>query len=179
MPDIIYYRQWGTWYPGIGFILKFVPSVIEINTNELREANLWSKLHLILYLFTSNILYNSVAGFIHVTKEISHQFIKYKKPYKILPNSFTRDIVDLKPTSNSFPTFIFIATFLSIDASWHGEDKLVLLAKAFPRSKFIIVGIKREQYNNNNIPSNMVFYGKVNDNDLKYLLEISDIGIGT
>jgi hypothetical protein len=178
-PDIVYYRQNGPWYPGVSVLLRQVPSVMEINTNEHAENKLWGRSMDLVYRATQARIWRNVRGFVCVTGEIADDFRPQGKPVAVVGNSFWGEVRSPAPTGNSEPAFVFVGSCMDVLDNWHGVDKVFPLAAAMPASPFHIVGMTRGDFGDAAIPSNVRFHGELRGAELSVILASSDIGLGT
>ncbi|MCW3849350.1 glycosyltransferase [Sphingomonas sp. LB-2] len=178
-PDIVYYRQNGPWYPGLGSILRAWPSVAEINTYEGAENALWGGTFRRFQEATRRRVLGSVGGFVCMTQEIADHEAWAKKPAAIIGNPLWADPLDPVPTGNSEPEFVFTGSPMTLgtDANWHGVDKLFPLAAAMPKSRFNIAGMEAKDFPG--APANMAFHGMLDAAALSTLYARCDIGFGT
>jgi hypothetical protein len=178
-PDVIYYRQNGPWYPGIGALLSIAPSVMEINTSERAETKLWGPAIGAAYRATQAWVWRHVSGFVCVTREIAGDFRAHNKPIAVFGNSFWGDVRNSAPTGNTKPAFVFIGSRIDVSANWHGVDKVFPLAAAMPDSAFHIVGMARDDFGDAAAPANVRFHGELRGAELNSVLASCDIGLGT
>ncbi|HEX6860405.1 MAG TPA: glycosyltransferase [Caulobacteraceae bacterium] len=176
-PDVIYYRQNGPWYPGIGAQMRIAPTVMEINTDEGAENSHWGAAFDALYRLTQQRVVGPAAGFVAVTEEIAAKYRDRHKPVAVVPNSFWGEAPGpIAPTAGGEPTFVFVG---SPGMSWHGVDKIFLLARGLPASRFHIVGFTAADFPGETIPENMVLHGHQTGPELSAIYARSDVGIGT
>jgi hypothetical protein len=178
-PDVIYYRQNGPWYPGLGSILALAPTAMEINTDEEAEHHLWGAAFNALYRATQGRILDRAAGVVSVTDEIARKYRKLGKPGAVVPNSFWGEAAPLPPTGNTSPAYAFVGSRLNGGESWHGADKIIALARALPDSSFHIVGLTAEDFPNEAIPANVVMHGYKSGDALTEVFARCDVGIGT
>ena len=76
-PDLIYHR-FDLFYVSLPALLRKYSSVIEINTNDLKELSLGSKLRYYYHRFTRAWVLKAAGGFVFVSKELSEER-HYKK----------------------------------------------------------------------------------------------------
>lgn len=178
-PDVIYYRQNGPWYPGIGTLLQLAPAVMEINTNERVETELWGAAVGKVYRATQARVWRQINGFVCVTGEIADDFRGLGKPVSVLGNSFWDDVKDAVPSGNAAPALVFVGTKTDTAASWHGVDKIFPLADRMPAAVFHVVGMTRDDFAGQPVPPNVRFHGELRGGDLARVLAVSDVGLGT
>ncbi|MEZ0242980.1 MAG: glycosyltransferase [Sphingomonas sp.] len=178
-PDVIYYRQNGPWYPGLGGILRGTPSVAEINTYEAAENALWGGGFNRFQEATRRRVLGSVKGLVCMTQEIADHEAWAAKPYAIIGNAFWGAPRDPVPTGNAEPEFVFTGSPMTLDqsANWHGVDKIFPLAAAMPASRFHVAGMEAKDFTS--APANIQFHGMLDAKGLSALYARCDIGLGT
>jgi hypothetical protein len=178
-PDVIYYRQNGPWYPGLGGILRGTPSVAEINTYEGAENALWGGTFRRFQEATRRRVLGSVAGMVCMTREIADHEAWAGKPHAVIGNALWGDPLDPVPTGNAHPEFVFTGSPMTIDASgnWHGVDKIFPLAAALPDSRFHVAGMEAKDFPD--APANIQFHGMLDAKGLSALYARCDVGLGT
>jgi hypothetical protein len=175
-PDLLFLR-FTIYIPLLIKLIRAVPTVIEINTDDKSEyKNILSPIKYFFHLITREYVLKNVEGITCVTNELSEKFKKYKKPILVNGNGIDlSEFIILPPNENNVPELIFVGT---PGYSWHGIDKIILLARIFIDWKFHIVGYERGNINAE-IPCNVYLHGYMQYNNYKHLLSKSDIGIGT
>jgi hypothetical protein len=181
-PDLIYYRQNGPWYPGLGGILRAYPSVAEINTFEGAENKLWGPVFRWFQETTRRRVLGSVKGLVCVTGEIARHENWPGAAVAVIGNSLwgpPRD--DMAPTGNRRPAFVFTGSPMSLDhsANWHGVDKIFPLAAHLPDSEFHVAGMEASDFAEFDIPPNVRFHGFLTGDALTDLYRRCDIGIAS
>jgi hypothetical protein len=181
-PDIIYYRQNGPWYPGLGGVLRDWRSVAEINTYEVAENALWGAGFRWFQQNSRRRVLGSVDGLVCVTGEIAAHEQWPGTAVAVIGNSLwgpPRD--DMAPTGNSEPAFVFTGSPMSLDhsANWHGVDKIFPLAAHMPASAFHVAGMEASDFADFTIPPNVTFHGFLNGDALTALYRRCDIGIAS
>ncbi|MCW3835407.1 glycosyltransferase [Sphingomonas canadensis] len=179
--DLIYYRQNGPWYPGLGGILRRWPSVAEINTYEGAENRLWGGTFNRFQAATRARVLTSVGGFVCMTREIAEHEAWAGKPAAVIGNAFWGDPSPASPAGNADPAFVFTGSPMTLDdsANWHGVDKIFALAEAMPASAFHVAGMTAADFADRPIPPNLVFHGMLGAAALSALYARCDIGLGT
>ena len=179
-PDVIYYRQNGPWYPGLGRLLSVAPTVLEINTDELAEHHIWGKSFNFLYRATQGRILAKANGFVVMTHEIGHKYQHFGRPLAVMPNSFWGEqVIPFPPSGNSRPAFVFVGSRITGTASWHGVDKLIPLAEALSACQFHIVGHEECDLPGVVIPPNVTLHGFRSGPELTAIFRQSDVGIGS
>jgi hypothetical protein len=175
-PDVVYARH-GLAYPGFVRVAKTIPTVIEVNADDISEFKATSVWRHAYSRSSRAILLRSVAGFVFVTHELagSPGFAPFHKPSAVIGNG-----IDLKafpmvpPPKNDRPRLLFLGHPRS---PWHGLDHVAELAKAFPAGLFDVVGPSADEVSD--VPSNMTFHGLMNSDAYWPILERADVAIGT
>jgi hypothetical protein len=183
-PDVAYVR-WGPNYPSLPILMKNVPTLMEINTDDLAEFRVllpWIK-----YLYhraTRNRVLGGAAGFVCMTHELAERFRKYGKPMIVVANGINlREYPQIPPTGNSNPRLVLIANMQKdmqgID--WHGIDKVLWLARHFAKWQFDLIGIEARQIDHQGcgVPPNVATHGVLGRTDYEKILLGVDIGLGT
>jgi hypothetical protein len=179
-PNYIYTR-YPFFHPLIFLLLIRYPSVLEINTLEKKEMliNLHNKRSLafraIYYavMFTRSFFLSRAKAIFFVTKELlDHQDYRHFSNKYFLPNSISsKHFADLKQVSDRERiNLLFIGTY---GHSWHGIDKIEMLANLVPQFNFHIVGALGDD------KSNITYYGVMNKEQISSLMNSMDICIGS
>lgn len=175
-PHIVYYRQQGPWYPGLGRILSGAPYVMEINSLP-SEARYWGWTMGLLTGVTNGRLWSRASGFVCVAHSGAKEFTGLGKPVRVVPNSMWGDPgMRLPPSGNARPAFVFVGTE---GQAWHGIDKIVALAKHLPDCDFHIVGCDPRDRELAAVSENVIVHGRIFGKDLLEIYRRSDIGLGT
>ncbi len=182
-PDIIYTRQL-KYSPNLVTIMKrFGGYIMELNTNDVYEYQTYGRISRIFNLIGRNALYSNAKAFVAVSREIAHDkhYAKFNKPTLISCNGidFTKIIEHKKAHSASVKNIVFIG---SPNQVWHGVDKVVALAQAFPDKTFHIIGPDLDQLENIDGFSqcnNIRHYGYVSSDSAQKIVEACDVGIAS
>lgn len=178
-PDLIYYRQQGPWYPGVGAVLAHAPVVMELNANA-AEARCWGRINSAFRAATQARLWSNVDGFVSVSHEIADEIRPLDKPVSVVPNAMSGPPWrDVPPSRNKRPAFVFVGSPLSPHGDWHGIDKILRLARLLEDCHFHIVGLQADGTSRDAVPSNVQFHGPKFGSDLAAIYRASDVGIGT
>lgn len=182
-PDIVYMRQ-GFYYPPLEYLMRKIPTVLEINTNDLAEAKLYlSPVKYIYYKLTRDRLLRCAAGLVCITDELAQLFSHFNLPVAVIPNGINlKDYTQLPPPKNPSPVLIFIGhawekakSPLKSASYWYfGIEKMLQIANAFSGWSLVIVGF--------NIPEpalpNVRIYGHLSRSEYEALMANADIAIG-
>lgn len=179
--DIIYMR-----YSFICFdvwrLMRVIPTIIEINSNEEREYKLESHRNVkakIKYYWNyfNRLAIDSVAkGKVCVTYELSRREKQKnsKVPVIVIPNAIIENFHLRERREHDIPVLVFIG---SPNQEWHGVDKIIKLAKlTVDRLNYIIIGADLEGVP---LPSNVQSYGILSKSEYTQFLAKADVGVGT
>ena len=169
-PDTIYMRYL-LWTPFLLRALKLAPYVVEINTNEMVEYFLRSKITGLYNYLTRNILLSHAAGFVCVTEELTENVKDFGVPISIIGNGIqVKDYPFSLVPHNKRPKLLFIG---SPNHNWHGLDKIEFLSIKLPEYEFHIIGVKKEGR------ANLFYHGYLPSIETARLAACVDVGIST
>lgn len=174
-PDILYFRQ-DIYYTAWEQLMKRIPTVIEINTDDVQEFKHKSWIFNYYNRLTRSRLLKNAAGLVYVTGGLSERayFSVFKKPSIIISNGIKLSDIDVLPDpENSVPRLTFIG---SPSMPWHGLDKILLMAKLLPDFKFDIIGSEDTMVER---PPNVKFYGFLQYDEYINILAKTDVAIGS
>lgn len=183
-PDIIYTRAL-LYVPNLISTLKHAaPYVVEINSNDVAELKTFSRVGHWYNLLTRDLFFKNAAAFVCVSQELSRiePFAKYRKPTLVIGNGI--DTQKYKSIPSTAPAegpcrFVFIGT---PGQSWHGIDKIGVLASALPKEHFTIIGLTPQELEKElrfTVPSNLEAIGYLDDHASSEAIASAHIGIGT
>lgn len=183
-PDIIYTRAL-LYVPNLISTLKHAaPYVVEINSNDVAELKTFSRVGHWYNLLTRDLFFKNAAAFVCVSQELSRiePFAKYRKPTLVIGNGI--DTQKYKSIPSTAPAegpcrFVFIGT---PGQSWHGIDKIGVLASALPEEHFTIIGLTPQELEKElrfTVPSNLEAIGYLDDHASSVAIASAHIGIGT
>ncbi|MNO16708.1 hypothetical protein D3C76_63950 [compost metagenome] len=176
-PDVIYHR-FDLFYFGLPALLRKIPSVLEINTNDMTEMRIGNKLRYMYHALTRDFVLESTSGYVFVSGEIaeSENFRRQAKDRIIIGNSIAlNDFPSTPPASNETPRLIFIGT---PGLSWHGVDAIAEMARMHESWHFDIIGVPSSELKKP-IPDNMMFHGKLTRAQYEPLMQQADVAIGS
>lgn len=176
-PTVIYHR-YDLFYFGLPELLRKIPSVLEINTNDMTEMRLGNKLKYMYHALTRDAVLHSTSGYVFVSGEIAltENFRRQAKDTTVIGNSIAlHDFAQAPPAHNKEPRLIFIGT---PGLSWHGVDAIALMAKEHSNWHFDIIGVPSTEIKKP-IPSNMIFHGKLTRAEYEPLMHQADVAIGS
>lgn len=179
-PDLVYMRQ-GFYYPPFERLMSRIPTILEINTNDVKEASMYlNTFKRNYYMATRNRLLRKAAALVCVTHEIARAFTWLQVPIKVVSNGIDLSTYHpLKAPINPVPRLVFMGHKWDgkamLSYQYHGIDKILYLAKNFPTWFFDIVGY---QHNNNLIMQNVRFTGHLERSEYEKILACADLALG-
>ena len=176
-PDVIYLRLAMYVYP-VHLLTGIAPVIGEINTNDIRQHKELGTVLSVYNRLTRGILLRRVSGLVSVSEELAKDpsYAGYRKPMRVISNGIDLSAIQpLEAPNNEMPRLVFIGT---PGYSWHGVDKLVVLAGNFPDLKIDIVGYdKLPEYRP--LPSNLTLHGYLGAEDYRKVMSNCDLAIST
>jgi Glycosyltransferase Family 4 len=179
-PDVVYLRL-DLFLPPLAKLLRRVPTVVELQSNDREEAKLRRVNHY------SSRIYNEIARPIHLSRAgglvcVTHEIARLRyiarhgKPTIVIGNGVDlAKVRELPAASNGRARAVFLA---SVGQAWHGVDKLLWLAKQLPDVQFDFVGYRYEDLPSPP-PPNLVAHGVLSREQYEPILASSDVGLGT
>lgn len=166
------YSRYKLYDPIFRNAIKNTPLFVEINTDDVNEYLLKSKL---LYFYNKifrNLFLKHVFAFIFVSKELKNKFTKYSHRSSIvLANGVDVKELYFNPNpNNKRPQIVFIG---SLNQKWQGYEKVINLSKELNKYDFHIIG--SEGINTHNL----FYHGYLSNDKAAELIGNFDIGIGT
>jgi hypothetical protein len=159
-------------------LFKLAPVVVEINTNDLNEHKLLGQVHAFYNRLTRGIFLGRAAGLVFATRELMEQpeFARYGRPGCVVTNSIDLAATPFYPApANRQPRLVFIGT---PGMAWHGAEKLVPFAAAYPDIAVNVVGLDRLD-TPEPLPPNLVLHGYLSGPAYESVLARADAAIGT
>lgn len=179
--DIIYMRYSFICYD-VWQLMKKIPTIVEINSNEEKEyrldwhKNIKSKIKCFWNYFNRKALMNVARGKVCVTYELAarEKEKNHDIPCVVIPNAIIGDGICRRKKYHKKPLLVFIG---SPDQSWHGVDKIMQLAQKTTGSlEFVIIGASVDS---ECIPENVKCCGYLSKDEYFEYLMAADIGIGS
>lgn len=176
LPDVVYLR-YDLFAPPIAGLLRGLPSVIEINTDDRAElrrrpaARIYNE-------YNRRSLINAARGIVCVTHELAASVLPFRKPTVVIANGI--DVAEICPSAahippRSRPRLVWLGTY---NEPWHGLDKVVWLATQMSDCDFFLVGITGEALPQP-VPRNIQTHGRLDRAEYDKLLRQGDVAIGT
>ncbi|MBC7260537.1 MAG: glycosyltransferase family 4 protein, partial [Chloroflexi bacterium] len=179
-PDLVYMRQ-GFYYPPLEYLMRRVRTIVEVNTLDVREAQLYlGRIKRSYYLATRSRLLRNAAGLVCVTEEIARALAELPVPITVVPNGI--DLSAYRPLEalvSPSPRLVFIGHewdgSAMLSYRYQGIDKILRLARAFPTWRFDIVGY---QSRGQALP-NVRLAGHLSRLEYEKILACADVAVGT
>ncbi len=190
-PNVSYMR-FQSFIPGILGAMKIAPTAVEINSDDVAEARIYSKMWGLksklrewYNLATRGILLGKSAALISMTQEMleSPHFKAYSKKALVVPNSVPEDRIAVLPRRADLdprPMVMLSASggHTTESSHWHGVDKVMRLASVtVDRLRFMIVG--GDLVVRSDVPTNVTVLGMLPNHKLKELYADCDVAFGT
>lgn len=168
--DIVYMR-YRLYSPFLKSRLGHHPQIVEINTDDMSEYKLSSKLLYLYNKFFRNYFLKSVDGFVCVSYELQNKFNYLGKPSIVIGNGINTDRYLFESLPNNIrPSLVFIG---SPNQKWHGVDKIIFLAEKLKEFDFHIIGMDGENR------ENLFSHGYLSTEEAKHFVKNQDVGVGT
>ena len=177
-PDAIYFR-YAYHNPGLVGLFRKIPTVAEINSDDLAEYPLTlSRAKVIYHRLTRNRLLRTVTGFVAVTNELATRFAGFGKPCEVIANGIAlADFPPLPcPEPGQPPRLVFMG---SPGSPWHGLDRVAALARVLPDMPVDIIGRSSPDGTENPSPAIMCFHGILPRDRYEPLLSAATVAIGS
>jgi glycosyltransferase involved in cell wall biosynthesis len=175
-PDLVYFR-FRTCYPFLGILVRAVPMILEINTDDLSEYRAMQRWYMYLYhRLTRERIIKRARSLVCVTQEIASKFAQYQKPTVVIGNGIDLSSYSQLPVpKNIEPRIVFMG---SPGYSWHGVDKILWLARRFSQWQFDLIGLEQKDLEGQ-VTSNVSTYGLLGHTQYKEILAKADVAVGT
>ena len=172
-PDLIYFR-YGYHSAGLPGLFRAIPTVAELNSDDLHEYPLtFSHAKLLYHRLTRRRVLTTAAGFVPVTHELGRRFAAFGKPEEIIGNGIALDAFTIAPLpgADSPVRLVFIG---SRDTPWHGTERVAELGRLFPDAVVDVIGAEAVP-----APVNVHFHGELPRERYEPLLQAATAAIGT
>lgn len=175
-PDVVYARH-GLAYPGFILAARSIPTVLEINADDVAEFGLTSTWRSAYGRLSRSLLLRSAAGLVHVTSELSRSpsFTGFGKPSIVVANGIDLAAVPPFPApANATPHLVFVG---HPGSPWHGVEHVLELARSFPTWQFDLVGPSADDVSS--APPNVIAHGVRPNEAYREVLADADVAIGS
>lgn len=175
-PDVAYYRL-AKYFPALGRLMRRVPMVLEINTDDLREyGNSMAWYTYAYHKATRGKLFSLCRGLVAPTEELADVYRPVGKPVVVIANGIELAKFEPLPAPNNpEPRLIFIG---AADNPWHGVDKILRLARSNPGWRFDLVG-DATFGQSAPLPVNVTMHGHLGAAAYEPLLAQADVALST
>ena len=168
--DMIYMR-YRLYMPFINKLFKKHTVIMEINSDDIEEYKLHSKLTYMYNKLTRFLFLKNINAFVSVSDELKKKFDYLNKHIIVIANGINME--EYPPNireKNKMPILGFIGT---PNQPWHGLDKIKMLANYFQKYMFYIIGTNGED------SQNIRYFGYLSQEEATKIINQCDIGIGT
>jgi hypothetical protein len=176
-PEVVYERH-GLYHPILTKMSRAVPTVIEVNGDDVTEWRGKSRAGHLYNQATRLRRLRSVAGLVYVTtslRDSPHFAAVSDVPSLVLGNSVDlAHVAPLPAPRNDRPHLLFMGHPRS---PWHGIDQLLVMADAFPEWQFDVVGPGPGDLGA--APPNVTAYGELQGHSLAEVIARADIGVSS
>jgi Glycosyltransferase Family 4 len=176
-PEVVYLRH-GVYAPGLRRVVRHVPTVLEINGDEVTIARQTSRLKGAWTAATRSRVLSQAAGAVFMTRELANSpgLARYRFERIVVPNGVDLAATPrLAATTGPAPRLVLLGHPRS---PWHGTDKLVGLAHRHPEWAFDVIGPDAGDLGQP-APSNLTLHPELPTERYLPLLAQADVGIGS
>ena len=176
VPDVVYLR-YNLFLPPLPPLLRPLPVVVEINTDNRREARLDGRAGWAYNELSRGVTLRATAGLVCVTYELarSADLTRYAKPTVVIGNGADPAVtIALPPASGERAAAVML---IGYPAAWAGVDKVITLAQALPELDVHLVG-PRAGVPDGPLPANVHVHGQLPRDGYRDVLAAADFGIG-
>lgn len=181
-PALVYLR-WDLFYPPMLRFPRGAPLVVEINTDDVAESALGSRIRSTYNRWTRSLLLGRARGLVFVSSELSRKpsFARFRGVHRVITNGVDLAAYPSLPAvEGPSPRLAFVGTARQ---PWHGVDKLVALARRRPAWQFDIMGMDAQSglvgLAPGVAPANVTWHGAIERDRVVEVLQAADVGVGT
>jgi glycosyltransferase involved in cell wall biosynthesis len=176
-PSCAYFR-FSSYFPAVGRLMRAVPTVVEVNTDDVAEyRTTMTRRSYAYHRLTRGRLFRLCGGVVTMTHELAEIFAATGKPVEVVANGIDLASFDPLPAPNNpAPRLAFLG---SPNMLWHGLDEILKLAELNPTWQFDLIGIDRRAHFNGSNPANIHAHGYLGRADYEPLLATADVALGT
>jgi hypothetical protein len=176
-PDVVYLR-YDMFLPPPLRLVRRIPTVIEVNTDDQAELALRSRGAAAYNRVNRTLLLRSAAGIVCVTHELAESpgIARFGRPVAVVANGVEPPPAVLPPPAGDGPAR---AAFIGTPGlAWHGFDKLLWLARERPDLAFDLIGPTAADLGGG-LPANVTAHGFLGREDYQQVLARADVAFGT
>lgn len=172
-PDLIYFR-YGYHSAGLPALFHAIPTVAELNSDDLTEYPLtFSRAKLLYHRLTRARVLRAVAGLVPVTHELAGRFAGFGHPAAVIANGI--ELADFTPPPAPPATAPLRLVFIgSRFTPWHGVERVAELGTLFPEARIDVIGPEAVA-----APGNVHFHGELPYTRYAALLPEATAAVGT
>jgi hypothetical protein len=152
-----------------------VPLVLEINTDDLREYRMSSRVRNTYNRLTRGFLLRAASGLVFVSAELSQlpQYDRFGKPHVVIGNGIRlEDYPERSPPHNSHPHLVFLGNDRQ---PWQGIEDILALADVKIDWFFDLVGVSAGPCGRPNVAC----HAMMSRDEYEQILAHADMAIGT
>jgi hypothetical protein len=169
-PDLLYVR-YDLFLPEVWRLVRHVPTVVELNSDDRAEMRLRSPLARAFNAVNRRRVLGAAAGAVAVTRELVARS-DFEGPVAVVANGADPDAIPLLPApANERVRAAFSG---SPHLAWHGVDRLLALARALPALDFDLVGPEVAE-----APANVTVHGTLRGEEYWAVLARADVAFGS
>ena len=175
-PDVVYLR-YSLFFPPPVQLMRAVPTVVEINSDDRAEYLNRSRALGLYNAFNRRVLLSQARGVACVTSELAERVTRGATSLQRaqISNGISLDEGEpLPPARNARPRLVFLAGAAD---PWHGLDKIVWLASAVPEFDFDVIGVQGRLQQPT--PPNVRIHPFGERPEYESILAASDVALGT
>jgi hypothetical protein len=172
-PDLIYFR-YGYHSAGLPALFREVPTVAELNSDDLKEYPLTlSRAKQLYHRLTRGRVLAPVRAFVPVTHELATRFAGFGKPAEVIANGINLAAFPHAPVpAPGGPLrLVFIG---SRDTPWHGLERVAEIGTLFPEAVVDVIGTETVP-----APANVIFHGELPRTKYEPILLGATAALGT
>ncbi len=175
-PSCAYFR-FSSYFPAVGRLMRAVPTVIEVNTDDVAEyRTTMTRRSYIYHRLTRGRLFRACRGVVTMTHELADIFAATGKPVEVVANGIDlKSFAPLPVPHNATPRLAFLG---SPNMPWHGLDEMIKLAQLNPTWQFDLIGPKSACFSGS-AGANVHAHGFLGRADYEPLLATADVALGT
>ncbi len=175
-PDLIYFR-YAYHSPGFPALFRAVPTVAEINSDDLTEYPLTlARWKCVYHRLTRGRVLRAAAGFVPVTRELGRRFAGFGHPTEVIANSIALADFTAAPPPAAPPRLVFIG---SAGTPWHGLERAAEIAALLPGVTVDVVGCTAADWSGGNPPPSLRFHGQLGRREYEPLVLGATAALGT
>jgi hypothetical protein len=175
-PDFLYLRQ-ETYYPALGRAMGTVPSVIELNGDDVEEARSGPLYYFLYRIVSRRLLMRRARGFVSVSRHLAllPAFRRFQLPTTVIANGIDLSTVpELPPPDSAGLRFGFLGS--PFGRLGHGVEKIVDLARRRPDWSFELIGPNPTGFGD--LPRNVRAHGMLDQARYEPIMATCDVAIG-